>query len=67
MNISRVFSAISFAMISIGRSLGMITDYTEAKQAALRIIELNQRQSQIHWHDESGIILVGICVGRIII
>ncbi len=54
----RVFVVITFAMISVGRSMAMIPDYSKAKQAALRIMQLNKRQSQIDPHDESGIILV---------
>jgi hypothetical protein len=45
-------------MLSIGRSMAMIPDYGKAKQAALRIMKLNKRQSQINPHDESGITLV---------
>jgi hypothetical protein len=47
-------------MISVGRSMGMIPDYSKAKQAALRIMRLNKRQSEINPHDKSGIILVYI-------
>lgn len=47
-------------MLSVGRSMAMIPDYSKGKQAALRIIRLNKRQSQINPHDESGIILVRI-------
>ncbi len=44
--------------MAVGRSLAMIPDYSKAKQAALRIMRLNKRQSPIDPHDESGIILV---------
>ncbi len=54
----RVFAVITFAMMSVGRSMAMIPDYSKAKRAALRIMRLNKRQSQINPHDESGIILV---------
>ena len=47
-------------MLAVGRSMAMIPDYSKAKQAAVRIIRLNKRQSQINPHDESGIILVYI-------
>jgi hypothetical protein len=40
--------------------MAMIPDYSKAQQAALRIIQLYQRQSQINPHDELGIILVYI-------
>jgi hypothetical protein len=45
-------------MLAVGRSMGMIPDYSKAKLAALRIIRLNKKQSQIDPHDDSGIILV---------
>jgi hypothetical protein len=45
-------------MMAVGRSMAMIPDYSKAQQAALRIMKLNKRQSQINPHDESGIILV---------
>jgi hypothetical protein len=45
-------------MVSIGRSIAMISDYSKAQKAALRIIRLDQRQSKINPHDQSGIILV---------
>lgn len=47
-----------FAMISIGRALAMIPDYSKAKSAAKRIIKLLERKSQIDPHNESGIVLV---------
>ncbi|UJR37711.1 hypothetical protein I4U23_030406 [Adineta vaga] len=53
----RVFAVITFAMITIGRSMAMIPDYAKGKKAALRILRLDKRQSQINPHDESGIIL----------
>ena len=45
-------------MMSIGRALAMIPDYSKAKNAAVRILQLLKRKSQIDPHDESGIILV---------
>ncbi|CAF0756890.1 unnamed protein product [Adineta steineri] len=53
----RVFAVITFAMITVGRSMAMIPDYKKGKMAALRIIRLSKRQSEINPHDESGIIL----------
>ena len=49
-------------MITIGRSMAMIPDYAKGKKAALRILRLDKRQSQINPHDESGIILVCIVI-----
>jgi hypothetical protein len=56
---------ITFAMMSVGRSMAMVPDYMKAKEAALRIMRLNNRQSQINPHDESGIILVCIHINCI--
>jgi ABC-type multidrug transport system fused ATPase/permease subunit len=47
-------------MLSVGRSMAMIPDYSKAKIAALRIMELNKRQSKIDPNDESGLILVSL-------
>ncbi len=60
MKFFRVFAVITFAMLAVGRSMAMIPDYSKGKQAALRIVRLNKRQSEINPHDESGIILVCI-------
>ena len=56
----RVFGVITFAMITVGRSMAMIPDYSKGKMAALRIIRLHKRQSQINPQDDSGIVLVRI-------
>ncbi|CAF4190129.1 unnamed protein product [Rotaria magnacalcarata] len=56
-DVFKIFVVITFAMITIGRSMAMIPGYAKAKQAALRIMKLNQRQSKINPHDDSGIIL----------
>jgi hypothetical protein len=56
---NRVFAVITFAMVSVGRSMAMIPDFSKGKQAALRIMRLHKRQSEINPHDESGIIMVG--------
>ena len=58
----RVFGVITFAMITVGRSMAMIPDYSKGKMAALRIIRLHKRQSQINPQDDSGIVLVRIWV-----
>lgn len=47
-------------MVAVGQSLGMVPDFSKAKNAAIRIMRLNKRQSKINPYDESGIILVGI-------
>ena len=54
----RVFVVITFAMMSVGRTMSMMSDYSKAKAAALRIIGLDKRVSEINPHDDSGIILV---------
>ncbi|CAF2623577.1 unnamed protein product [Rotaria sp. Silwood2] len=56
-HVFRTFAVITFAMMTIGRSMAMIPGYAKAKTAALRIMRLNKRQSQIDPHDGSGIIL----------
>ncbi|CAF4760503.1 unnamed protein product [Rotaria sp. Silwood1] len=56
-NVFRVYAVITFTMVQIGYSMALIPDYSKAKKAALRIMRLNQRQSQINPYDESGIIL----------
>ena len=60
MNVFRVFVVITLAMMAVGRSMAMIPDYSRAKQAALRIIQLNKRKSQINPHNKTGITLVCI-------
>ena len=44
--------------MSVGRSASMAPNYSKGKLSALRILELNQRQSKIDPEDESGIRLV---------
>ncbi|CAF3793980.1 unnamed protein product [Rotaria sordida] len=56
-NVFRVYAVITFTMVQIGYSMALIPDYSKAKKAALRIMRLNRRQSQINPYDESGIIL----------
>lgn len=45
-------------MISTGRCMAVMSDYSKARKAALGILELDQRKSQINPHDQSGVILV---------
>jgi hypothetical protein len=45
-------------IFAVGNGMAMIPDYSKAKKAALRIMKLEKRESQIDPHDESGIILV---------
>ena len=67
--LNRVFAVVTFAMMAVGRSMAMIPDYSKGKQAALRIMRLHKRQSEINPNDDSGIILVRpfstltICIG----
>ena len=63
----RILVAITFATVIIGRAIAMIPDYSKAQQAALRILQLDQRQSEINPHDESGIILVCINLNHLYI
>ncbi|CAF3961632.1 unnamed protein product [Rotaria magnacalcarata] len=56
----RVFSVITFAAMSIGRSASMAPSYSKGKASAKRIFELNQRESKIDPEDPSGITLSDI-------
>ena len=49
---------MTYAMLTVGQTMAMMPDYTKAKIAALRIMQLNKRKSQIDPQDKSGIILV---------
>ncbi|CAF0803457.1 unnamed protein product [Adineta steineri] len=53
----RVYAVMILSMFTVSRSVNMIPDYSKAKQAALRIIKLHNRQSQIDPNNKSGIIL----------
>ncbi|CAF3737713.1 unnamed protein product [Adineta steineri] len=53
----RVYAVIALSIFTISRSLNSVPDYSKAKRAALRIIKLHNRQSQIDPNKESGIIL----------
>ena len=44
-------------IFSVGRCIAIIPDYSKAKAAALRIMKLNDRESRIDPHDETGVIL----------
>jgi hypothetical protein len=46
------------AIYAVGHAMAIIPDYSKAKKAALRIMKLHKRESQIDPTDESGIILV---------
>ena len=58
--IFRVFSAITFGAVAIGRSAAMAPNYSKGKASVKRILELNERSSKIDPDDKSGIILVKI-------
>ncbi|CAF2533632.1 unnamed protein product [Rotaria sp. Silwood2] len=53
----RVFSVITFGAMSVGRSTAMIPDYAKGKESAIRILKLNNRQSNIDPQDTNGIVL----------
>ncbi len=57
-DVFRVFSVVTFAALSIGRSAAMVPNYSKGKASAKRILELNQRPSKIDPDDPSGITLV---------
>ncbi|CAF3526768.1 unnamed protein product [Rotaria sp. Silwood1] len=56
-NVFRVFSVVTFAAMSIGRSASMAPSYAKGKASAKRILELNKRESKIDPEDSSGITL----------
>lgn len=64
-SLDRVFAVITFAMMAVGRSMAMIPDYSKGKMAALRIMRLHKRRSEINPNDDSGIILVYILSPRL--
>jgi hypothetical protein len=59
-NVFRVFSVITFAALTIGRTASIVPNYSKGKESAKRIFELNKRQSKIDPEDSSGIKLVNI-------
>ncbi len=44
--------------ITFNRSTAMIPDYAKGKESAIRILNLNNRQSRINPDDTSGVVLV---------
>ncbi|CAF0786979.1 unnamed protein product [Adineta steineri] len=63
-NVFRVFAVLQAATGSLGLSTGENLDYSKARHAAIRILKLIKRTSQIDPYDDSGIILEKI-KGRI--
>ncbi|CAF3747797.1 unnamed protein product [Rotaria sordida] len=59
-SVFRVFSVITFAAMSIGRSASMAPSYAKGKASARRILDLNKRESKIDPEDSSGITLSDI-------
>ncbi|CAF0919000.1 unnamed protein product [Rotaria sordida] len=53
----RVFSVITFGAMTVGRSTAMIPDYAKGKDSAIRILNLNNRRSNIDPNDTNGIVL----------
>ncbi|CAF4415630.1 unnamed protein product, partial [Adineta steineri] len=46
-DVFRVFTVVTFAAMSIGRSASMVPNYSKGKASASRIFDLNKRQSKI--------------------
>ena len=61
-NVFRVFSVVTFAAMSIGRSASLVPNYSKGKASAMRIFELQKRESKIDPDDPSGIKLVRLFV-----
>jgi ATP-binding cassette subfamily B (MDR/TAP) protein 1 len=59
-NVFRVFSVITFAAMTIGRSASIAPNYSKGKESAKRIFQLNKRQSKIDPDETTGITLVRI-------
>jgi ATP-binding cassette subfamily B (MDR/TAP) protein 1 len=59
-DVFRVFSVVTFAAMSIGRSASVVPNYSKGKESAKRILDLNKRQSKIDPDDPSGITLVNL-------
>ncbi|CAF0902236.1 unnamed protein product [Adineta steineri] len=59
-DVFRVFTVVTFAAMSIGRSASMVPNYSKGKASASRIFDLNKRQSKIDPDDPSGIKLSSI-------
>ena len=59
-DVFRVFSVVTFASMSIGRSASMVPNYSKGKASAKRIFDLNNRLSKIDPDNPSGIKLVKI-------
>ncbi len=59
-NVFRVFSVITFAAMTIGRSASVAPNYSKGKESAKRIFALNKRQSKIDPDDPTGMTLVRI-------
>jgi hypothetical protein len=59
-DVFKVFSVITFASMSIGRSASMVPNYSKGKASSVRILELSKRQSKIDAEDPTGITLVRI-------
>jgi hypothetical protein len=49
---------MTYAMLTVGQTMAMLPECNKAKRAALRIMRLIKRQSEIDPFDNSGIILV---------
>ena len=59
-SVFRVFSVITFAAMTVGRSASMVPNYSKGKESAKRILDLNQRESKIDPDDPSGITLSSV-------
>ncbi len=57
-NVFRVFSVVTFAAMTVGRSISMVPNYSKGKESAKRILDLNKRESKIDPDNPAGITLV---------
>ncbi|UJR08519.1 hypothetical protein I4U23_012782 [Adineta vaga] len=54
-SVFRVFSVVTFAAMSVGRSASLVPNYSRGKASSIRIFELQKRESKIDPDDPSGI------------
>lgn len=54
------FDIIFLSFFAIIRSTAMIPDYKKGKESAIRILNLNNRQSKIDPKSKDGIVLVSV-------
>ncbi|CAF4896045.1 unnamed protein product [Rotaria sp. Silwood1] len=57
-DVFRIFSVVTFAATSIGRTVALVPSFSKAKKAASKILKLNKQKSRIDPESCDGLILV---------